>query len=151
MLQSSGVGAPTAKHGPPAAGNVFTARRSTFRYGYRSSFYCFSFCLWPEVRTAMNFFMIFTTDCIDPNARKILGPSAPCPAGVVYIQHPGEEEKEMREHFRRTKSFELNCLSSNRADTFSANAFENLVNLTSTDRFSFSFLFPCQCRLAFHI
>jgi beta-galactosidase len=34
----------------------------------------------------------------------------PMPAGVVYIQHPGEGEKEMREHFRLMKKLGYNCL-----------------------------------------
>ena len=34
----------------------------------------------------------------------------PMPAGVVYIQHPGEGEKEMREHFRLMKKMGYNCL-----------------------------------------
>lgn len=32
------------------------------------------------------------------------------PAGVVYIQHPGEGEKEMREHFRLMKELGFNSL-----------------------------------------
>ena len=34
----------------------------------------------------------------------------PMPAGVVYIQWPGEGEKEMREHFRLMKQLGFNCL-----------------------------------------
>ncbi|MEX0324013.1 MAG: beta-galactosidase trimerization domain-containing protein [Puniceicoccaceae bacterium] len=34
----------------------------------------------------------------------------PMPAGVVYIQWPGEGEKEMREHFRLIKKLGFNCL-----------------------------------------
>ena len=34
----------------------------------------------------------------------------PMPAGVVYIQHPGEGEKEMREHFRTMKELGFNSL-----------------------------------------
>ena len=34
----------------------------------------------------------------------------PMPAGVVYIQHPGEGEGEMREHFRLMKKLGFNCL-----------------------------------------
>lgn len=34
----------------------------------------------------------------------------PMPAGVVYIQWPGEGEKEMREHFRLMKKLGYNCL-----------------------------------------
>lgn len=35
---------------------------------------------------------------------------APMPAGVVYIQHPGEGEAEMRRHFRTMKSLGYNAL-----------------------------------------
>ena len=35
---------------------------------------------------------------------------APMPAGVVYIQQPGEGEKEMREHFRTMKRLGFNAL-----------------------------------------
>ena len=34
----------------------------------------------------------------------------PMPAGVVYIQHPGEGEKEIREHFRLMKELGFNSL-----------------------------------------
>lgn len=34
----------------------------------------------------------------------------PMPAGVVYIQHPGEGEKEIREHFRLMKKLGFNSL-----------------------------------------
>ena len=35
---------------------------------------------------------------------------APWPVGVVYLQQPGEGEKEMREHFRTMKSLGINSL-----------------------------------------
>lgn len=35
---------------------------------------------------------------------------APLPAGVVYVQRPGEGEKEMREHFRTMKKLGFNAL-----------------------------------------
>ncbi len=35
---------------------------------------------------------------------------APMPAGVVYIQHPGDGQKEMREHFRNMKRLGFNAL-----------------------------------------
>lgn len=34
----------------------------------------------------------------------------PMPTGVVYVQHPGEGEKEIREHFRQMKKLGFNCL-----------------------------------------
>jgi len=35
---------------------------------------------------------------------------APMPVGVVYVQQPGDGEKEMREHFRTMKKLGFNCL-----------------------------------------
>lgn len=35
---------------------------------------------------------------------------APMPTGVVYVQQPGDGEKEMREHFRTMKKLGFNCL-----------------------------------------
>ena len=68
-------------------------------------------CVVPIGSAAADPYLVDRYDSLhDTPAQRRFRALAPMPAGVVYIQQPGEGDREMRAHFRQMRALGFNCL-----------------------------------------